>query len=259
MRQLVRQLVNTMFISNNRPSFHLWWKENLAKHRKVSKYYETDCRLWHLLSRTCVLSQSVPLIHNPLIALPASKYKHIAMVDSIYDAQQSIMVRFSFMAGFTWCTTVSLVRSTSAFFSPLASVQVVDCITYLTSHGILFRFACTTAFSCMFEFHYNPICFIPMFHLFEISPSQCAPIGLAEPSTYTILVDWSARNLIAWPASPYRHFCFGFRRLLHFRQFIYVWVCEGLICFIPMFSFICNLPIPVCSYMALQSNPPTQF
>ena len=44
-RQLVRQLLNTMFISNNRPSLHLWWKENLVKHRKVSKYYETDCRL----------------------------------------------------------------------------------------------------------------------------------------------------------------------------------------------------------------------
>ena len=41
--QLVRQLVCTMFISNNRLSFHLWRKENLVKHRKVSKYYETDC------------------------------------------------------------------------------------------------------------------------------------------------------------------------------------------------------------------------
>ena len=41
--QLVMQYLNTMCISNNRPSFHLWWKENLVKHRKVSKYYETDC------------------------------------------------------------------------------------------------------------------------------------------------------------------------------------------------------------------------
>ena len=32
-----------MFISNNCPSFHLWRKENLLKHRKVSKYYELDC------------------------------------------------------------------------------------------------------------------------------------------------------------------------------------------------------------------------
>ena len=24
-------------------SFHLWWKENLIKHQKVSRYYENDC------------------------------------------------------------------------------------------------------------------------------------------------------------------------------------------------------------------------
>ena len=41
-RQLVRQLVYTVFISNNRASFHLWWKQNLVKHQKVSKYYEND-------------------------------------------------------------------------------------------------------------------------------------------------------------------------------------------------------------------------
>ena len=29
-----------MFIANNRDSFHLWWKENLVKHQKVSKYYD---------------------------------------------------------------------------------------------------------------------------------------------------------------------------------------------------------------------------
>ena len=41
----MKQLVYTMFIGNNRPSFHLWWKENLVKHWKVSKYYETDCSI----------------------------------------------------------------------------------------------------------------------------------------------------------------------------------------------------------------------
>ena len=34
-RQLMRQLVYTMFISNNRTSFHLWRKENFLKHQKV--------------------------------------------------------------------------------------------------------------------------------------------------------------------------------------------------------------------------------
>ena len=36
----MRQLVYTMFITNNCTLFHLWWKENLVKHQKVSKYYE---------------------------------------------------------------------------------------------------------------------------------------------------------------------------------------------------------------------------
>ena len=31
-----------MFASNNRASFHLWWKESLVKHKRVSKYYAID-------------------------------------------------------------------------------------------------------------------------------------------------------------------------------------------------------------------------
>ena len=34
----MRQLVYTMFIGNNRASFHLWWKESSVNHQKVSKY-----------------------------------------------------------------------------------------------------------------------------------------------------------------------------------------------------------------------------
>ena len=33
-----------MFISNNRPSFHLRWTKNLVKHQKVSIYYEKPGR-----------------------------------------------------------------------------------------------------------------------------------------------------------------------------------------------------------------------
>ena len=29
--------------TNNDASFHLWWKENLVKHYKVSKKYDHDC------------------------------------------------------------------------------------------------------------------------------------------------------------------------------------------------------------------------
>ena len=34
----------TMFIRNNCVSFHLFQKENLLKHQKVSKYYKSGCR-----------------------------------------------------------------------------------------------------------------------------------------------------------------------------------------------------------------------
>ena len=39
----MREFLYTMFISNNRASFCLWWNENLLKHQRVSKYYENDC------------------------------------------------------------------------------------------------------------------------------------------------------------------------------------------------------------------------
>ena len=39
---IVRQLTCTMFISNNRPSFHLRCIETLVKYQRVSKYYEHD-------------------------------------------------------------------------------------------------------------------------------------------------------------------------------------------------------------------------
>ena len=40
--RFVRHLLYTIFIINNPPLFHLWWKEHLVKHQKVSKYYEPD-------------------------------------------------------------------------------------------------------------------------------------------------------------------------------------------------------------------------
>ena len=53
------QLVYTMSVSNISVSFHLWGKENLVKHQRVSKYYENDCRfkglatfLWCLIGNS---------------------------------------------------------------------------------------------------------------------------------------------------------------------------------------------------------------
>ena len=45
----MRELVYTILISNNRPSFHLWWNESLGKLQQVSKYAQKDCLLIFLL------------------------------------------------------------------------------------------------------------------------------------------------------------------------------------------------------------------
>ena len=37
------QLGYTIFIRNDRVSFHFWAKENLLKHQRVSKYDDNDC------------------------------------------------------------------------------------------------------------------------------------------------------------------------------------------------------------------------
>ena len=34
---------NRIYITSNLDLFHLWGKENLVKHEKVSKYYDHDC------------------------------------------------------------------------------------------------------------------------------------------------------------------------------------------------------------------------
>ena len=39
----MRQLIYSMFITNNHDSFHLWWHQNFVKHQNVSKYYGQDC------------------------------------------------------------------------------------------------------------------------------------------------------------------------------------------------------------------------
>ena len=70
-------LVCSIFVNNNRPSFQSWWKEILVKHWKVSKYYETDCRFYrfymhffiNVLSRnmkmSCLGNNAVPAVREP--------------------------------------------------------------------------------------------------------------------------------------------------------------------------------------------------
>ena len=81
----MRQLVYTMFITNNRSSFHLWWKEILVKCQKVSKCYEHDCRrkitlmIWPLLSLGKSVSSNIHQLdqlheNNILLSIPWNNY-----------------------------------------------------------------------------------------------------------------------------------------------------------------------------------------
>ena len=60
----MRQLVYTMFISNNPASFHLWWKESLVKHHK---YYTIDCGSYYC-SRA---DNQQPTYHYPTSLYPS--------------------------------------------------------------------------------------------------------------------------------------------------------------------------------------------
>ena len=64
-----------MFIGNNRTSFHLWGKENLVKHRKVPKYHETDCRLFHVLEEIMFYSISSLLLSVTQVKVEGSHKK----------------------------------------------------------------------------------------------------------------------------------------------------------------------------------------
>ena len=61
------QLIYTMLVRNNCTLFHLRWKENLVKHSKLLKYYETDCLqnfllLFKLLLRAKLVKVSYILV-----------------------------------------------------------------------------------------------------------------------------------------------------------------------------------------------------
>ena len=166
------------------------------------------------------------LAHNLFIGWPALKYKFISMMNSIWGAQHSIMVCFSFTAGFTWCTTASQVDSSALFLVAWLAHNLLIA-SPASQHRFLFWFLQTITFppfrTCLSFIMSGHVSFL-MFHSFAIFLSQCASAGSAEGSASTFLFTWPGHNLlIAWPVSHYRH---GFYRQLHFYiyciAFIYV-------------------------------------
>ena len=72
----MRQLVYTMFISNNRASIHFWWKEKFSKTTYIyfSKYCTIDCRQLLLLS-----------YRQPTTNLPANRMLQSAPIPTKID------------------------------------------------------------------------------------------------------------------------------------------------------------------------------
>ena len=59
-----KTIVYTTSTSNNCPSFHLWWKGNVVKHKKVLKYYENNClQIFFVLFMSLLTGRFVKNIH----------------------------------------------------------------------------------------------------------------------------------------------------------------------------------------------------
>ena len=77
-----------MFITNNHASFHLWGKENLVKHQKVSKYYDHDYRSFFCYCEV--------LHHNPffLCILVEEKEGYLDKLDSDFSTLIGQILKF---------------------------------------------------------------------------------------------------------------------------------------------------------------------
>ena len=77
----MRQLVHTMFISNNRASFQLWWKESLVEHQKVSKYFAIGCSLNEYLYKG---PQLAPLVFDILLRFRAQVFALTTYIEKAF-------------------------------------------------------------------------------------------------------------------------------------------------------------------------------
>ena len=84
-----------MFISNNRTSFDLRWNENLVKHQKVSKYYETGCRnkLNRIESKISEALINNEIIHEDFMTIINKEKQYRELKESIgmMNSQRSVV------------------------------------------------------------------------------------------------------------------------------------------------------------------------
>ena len=150
-----------------------------------------------------ILFQCLSCLVCAQFAWTASKYKFISTMSSIQDAQQSVTVRFSFLACFTWCTTAPKVDPPIHF------------LIIWSAHNLLIAAPASQHREFYFG-SYRPLHFchfahawvllsghvsFPMSHSFAIFPFQYALAGSVEWPTSTFLVAWLEHNfafLLAW-------------------------------------------------------------
>ena len=91
----MRQLVDTMLITNNRASFHLRGKKNLVKHQKVSKYYENDGPQNFLL--LLCLYQQLQLLKTVILRLESLSIQTFGLSEKIGKAVSSKSIFITFL------------------------------------------------------------------------------------------------------------------------------------------------------------------
>ena len=125
-----------------------------------------------------------------------------------------------------------------SILSRLAGAQFADCITCLATCHFVSVWTDTEfspVHSLCFQKHFWT-CLVSELHLFSFSPSQCAPIGSAEPITNTFLVAWPAYNLLIASLALPPTILFQFEQTIAFQPvhlfYIYtdfsVWICLNM-------------------------------
>ena len=100
-----------MFISNNRASFHFWWKENMVKHLGDSKYYGNDCSNIPRNSPFCSFASFSNVSLTPFNNKPSSSRDLNIFISFIYSFKViSVVIPDPKFIFFNNCTAASVVN-----------------------------------------------------------------------------------------------------------------------------------------------------
>ena len=115
-----------MFISNNRKWFHLWWKEDLLKHQRVSKHYENDC------SMILNLKNYIKHIFDVPFQFRGSDLQQIIPLRSIYNNSQIWYNLLNWNLSLAWRITKTLTTDRLLTTDPTTAFPSADRSVYTT-------------------------------------------------------------------------------------------------------------------------------